>query len=275
MNPNLFRQRKYTFLVNESGESGIENVHGIEERGASPYMTLGGVLIPSQNSQHMRDFLRNVESRIGKKLHCKNLNHTQKRYFARELAKKQILCFGVISFKHTLGIYREEIERDNRKFYNKCAQYLLERLGHFMTRYDVASSDVNVVFEDGNYDYGALRNLIRKCRNNPMRLESRVLEKIIPEQIYNVPKTNEPLLTCADLVAHSLYKVLHRSDRDLGMPEFAYVEELSDKFYSHDLSGKVLHFGVKPVHSLSDLNGGEEVERFLRALKTPPRPRHD
>jgi len=273
MNPNIRKARKYTLFVDESGDSGLTRVNGIEAHGATTYMTMGGVLIPDSHFLHVNKGILKIENTIGRAMHCNELNHMQKRLCALEMSKHQILCFGVISDKRTLQGYREDISRDNALYYNKCAQYLLECLGHFMTRYDIPRDDVNIVFERANYNYSALRNLIRKCQETPFRGQSKTLKKINIDQIFNEPKNEEPLLKFADVVAHALYKTVQRGPRDYGLSEFSYIEHLAGKFYSHDRSGKVVNYGIKPIHNLSELNLDEYALDKFKAMVTVPRPR--
>ena len=137
---------KYLFLVDESGDARIGIIRGGEHGGASPYMTLGGVLIAQDAIEETKDKIRKICLEIGKAtLHCKDLRHFQKLYFAKNMSAMPVTIFGLISNKKTLGGYKEAIEGDSSKFYNTCARYLLERLGEYMSlkKYQVSPSRYN------------------------------------------------------------------------------------------------------------------------------------
>lgn len=44
-------------------------------------------------------------------------------------------------------------------YYNKCAQYLLERIGWFLESRKISSSNVQIIFEKANVDYDKMKNL--------------------------------------------------------------------------------------------------------------------
>ncbi len=47
----------YTFYIDESGDSGTGQVRSGAQGGASPYMTLGGVLVRDSDEQSLSSFL--------------------------------------------------------------------------------------------------------------------------------------------------------------------------------------------------------------------------
>ena len=159
---------KYTLYVDESGQSGIKKVKSDTEGGASRYMTMGGVLVRNENCEHLRKVLAELTSVVGKAdLHCSRLKHNQTVRFAQTLAKEDVVLFGVISLKETLGSYKDDIGNSDKKYYNKCAQYLLEKVGLFLEQVGCNENDISVRFEDGGFDYGGLRGLIYSCRKSP------------------------------------------------------------------------------------------------------------
>ena len=231
----------YTFFVDESGQSGIKKIGGAGNKGASPYMTLGGVLVPNTHKSNILSELNKLIDIYGKKdLHCSRLNHNQICRFARVVALEKVKLFGVISHKATLGTYRTEIKDSDKKYYNKCAQYLLERLAHFLELNNIEETQVSIVFEDGNYDYSALKSLIRSCRRKPMNPASKRLVRINPNSISSKMKEEEPLLQVSDLVAHALYRCVDDSPSTYGIQETRYVDELRCKFFRNQKPKKLL-----------------------------------
>jgi len=264
----MYGNRKYTVFIDESGEAGIERVRNDNTSGASPYLTLGAILIPTSDFDEMRQKLRSIGTELGKSdLHCKKLSHFQKVYFAKEVAKlENILCFGVISKKSTLGSYADRIEKDSSKFYNKCCLYLYEVIGRFLRDAKIGMSEIDFVMEEGNFEYQALRNYLRACRDNPMYPASMMLRYLDPENIKVVSKRDELLLQYADLIAHSIYKAVDKPTSTYGLSEYRYLDELSHRFLKSKTTSKVLGVGLKVIHKLSDLDLDPPTEYFLGRL---------
>lgn len=241
---------RYVFLVDESGDQGLKKVReSVSDRGASPYLTLGGVLIPETHIEATLNCLNDLSSRLGKNLHCADLNHFQTAAFAREAASIKMLAFGVISKKSTLGDYLdgtpdEDIAQD---YYNKCSHYLLELLGKFMSHHDVKSEDVSIVFERKNHDYQRLRSYISAIRKSPKDRRAAFLQSIDPFGITDRSKDEEPLLALADLVAFATFQSVNESQRNYGLPEERYMRELKKRFWRCPDTGQVAHFGLKYI----------------------------
>lgn len=194
---------RFTLVVDESGEAGIRNVRSDSTRGASQYMTLGASLISNRSRKAVEDTLNKISERFGKKsLHCSQLSHNQILHFVSEVTRRKMRLFGVISRKDTLGSYKSDIAGDSSMYYNKCAQYLLERVGWFIKVRKIPSENLDIVFEEANVDYEKMRNLLRKCQSDPKHLKTQKLQYIHVGNIVQKKKSEEPLLKLADLVAH-------------------------------------------------------------------------
>lgn len=258
---------KYTFFVDESGQSGIKIIRSGQKGGASRYMTLGGLLAPHSEIPDLRSDLQELKEEFNKSdLHCTKLNHNQICKFAKRIAERKVLLFGVISMKETLGEYKESIEGSDKHYYNKCAQYILERLALFIYLNNLSGNDFGVCFEEGNFDYAALRNLIRKCIQNPIQPQTRLLKHINPETIISRPKDDEPILQIADLVAHALFRCVDDGPSAYGIKETRYIEELRRRFFSERVSKRVTGHGIFPVHKIEHIRADPEVELFLSNL---------
>lgn len=258
----------YTIYVDESGESGIKKIRTDDSQGASPYMTLGGVLVRDNDKVRLSKKLADILKRMGKKrLHCQRLNHRQKVFFAREMAKEDIKCFGVISRKDTLGHYKTKISNESDLYYNKCCQYLLERVGAFVKETEIPREQLTICFEDGGYNYKKLRNLLWACQDKPIHINTRLLRYIEVSNIVAVPKSDEPLLQMADLVAHSLFKCTDKSESQYNIPETRYLNELQGRFFCEQKSKQILNHGLKAVHSLSQLKLDHDVAHFIHGLR--------
>lgn len=258
----------YTFYVDESGQAGIKKIRTKESGGASPYLTLGGVLVPESEKDRLTGLVLSLAKEFSKpNLHCSKLNHNQIVRFSKELAQARVKLFGVISLKATLGDYANEINHSDKAFYNKNAQYLLERLAHFLELKGIEDKSVSIVFEEGNFDYHKLKALIGKCVHSPQKAATKRLKgRINPSSIKAVPKDGDPLLQLADLAAHALYRLVDDSPSTYGVQEVRYVSELRSKFFSDPSTGLVCGAGIFPVHRLKQIKAEGEVEAFLSEL---------
>lgn len=265
--------RKCTVYIDESGEAGISKIRSETSSGASPYFVLAAAVMPSAVQIAARKTLDEVESRIPRKWrHATELTHAQTTYWARYAATNNLRFFAVISNKSTLGTYSERIARDPDKFYNKCAVYLLEKVGEYIAQVGYVQEPPDVVFESRNHDYDAMRRYILKIKENPLHTEARHLSIYNPFAIVSRSKEEEPLLKYADIASYSVYQCANKSEANFFIPEPRYLLELSKRF-GVDESGKVLHTGIKCIHKLSDLRLDPEIETTLTQLRgtLPPR----
>lgn len=253
----------YTIYIDESGDSGIKKIKSDVEAGASPYMTLGGVLVNDDIYDELLADMEELRKDITRKgsLHCCELNHEQKVRIGKFINSKDIICLGVVSLKATLGGYGNQIGKDNRKYYNKCAFYLLERLGMYVNDNNIAKGDISTIFERGNFNYTALRNFVLKCQDNPKHQNTHYLKKIEAYKIISKLKNEEPLLCLSDYIAHALYKCVY-GDK-LGVTESRYLNEIKSNFYSDSKTGKVMGKGIYAIHSIDDLKLDADIHSFL------------
>lgn len=243
---------KYTLYIDESGDTGIDNVRqGIDTSGASPFLVFGGCLIANQHETELKSLLCRVEESIAKKnLHCAGLSHLALAKFARMVREEaDITCFALISAKDTMGGFKDHIagKGQDQKFYNKFVSYFLERVGHFMLLNGIDSEDVRIVFEDrANHDYQKLRNYLKMIKRNPLdpRL-GHYLGPIDPDKIVSEEKSANELLCYADLVAYSVAAAINASASNFGVPEERYLRELKSKFFCEKETGAVGDFGLK------------------------------
>lgn len=264
---------RFTVFIDESGDSGIGRVRSSETaKGASPYMTMGAALIANDSFEAVRRTLENIATDMGKKaLHCSDLTHYQKIFAIREIAKHKKRLFGVISFKETLGGYKDQISQDNKKYYNKCAQYLLERVGWFMEYNNIPAENLDIVFEEGNFDYERLKIFLRKCQQKPNHTKTARLNNIKVSNISVMSKRDEPLLYMSDMVAHALYKCVDLQEKNHFISEPRYLRELGPRFFGDPKTGLVSGAGLYLVHKMSDLALDKDVEEVISGLRAEPR----
>lgn len=253
----------YTLYVDESGDAGIKKIRDGDQAGASPMMTMGGVLIPDHQLDATRQALGELRAQITKRdhFHCQNMPHEEKVRLAQFVNQLPVILVGVISAKSTLGGYKKEIKEDKNYYYNKCCQYLLERAGMVASSIGLGPDETAIVLEEGNYDYRKLRNLITKCQLNPHHQNTKYLQNISTYQIRSLPKNHDPLLELADLVAHALYRSVWGSK--LGVTEKRYLDEIRTKFFRDKDTGKALGKGLYVVHKPSDLKLATDITTYF------------
>ncbi len=269
---------KYILLVDESGDQGLEKVRTDRDpRGASPFMTLGAASLPLHHRGRLKEFLENISILFGgKDLHCNSLTHIQRSCFARAVSEQRVLLFAVISKKDTLGEYREAIRGDGQanSYYNKCSQYLLELVGHFMSCKGIGASDLSIVFEKKNHNYERLRRYLKAIQEKPIDDRAIHLKKIDSLSISAETKSREPLLALADLVAFSAHATVNKTTENFSIPEQRYFRELKNRFWKND-KGKIANFGVKYIRGPFAMGlTGNELSFALKLYKetSPPPP---
>lgn len=164
----------YTLYVDESGDSATSKIRTTSSSGATPYMVLDTAFVHSNDANYVSEKLLSIQDKIGKNhLHCNELKHFRKRYFARIIADCNTKFFAVISHKKTLGKYKAQIGSDTWKYYHKCLQYLLEIFGMFLQHHQIPPSKVSVAVEKSNsFVLTKFQNYIRHCQNRPEYKES-------------------------------------------------------------------------------------------------------
>lgn len=258
----------FTVFIDESGEAGISKVRSDTQRGASPYFVLGAAVLQPEGIVAAEQLIKRllVEFRPKKWNHATDFEHAAKIYLARQLSTLQVRYFAVVSKKSTLGQYKDMIDADPQLFYNKCVEYLLEKVCAYLIRFEVSDKDFSVILESRNHDYGKMIRCLDKVRANPHHRESRHLRVLNPCGITHRSKDEEPLLKIADLVAHSVYQCVNKSESNHFIPEYRYFEELSIRFGADD-AGKVLGAGLKPIHSVEELELDKQILKAFTSAR--------
>lgn len=264
---------RYTLFVDESGDQGLDKVRGLgSPHGASPYMTLGACLVPDIERSALLSLLDRLASEFKKTdLHCNELNHFQIAKFSRTVAREaRVKLFAIVSKKSTLGTYKNDIsgKGQDQRYYNKCVQYLLERVGEFMLINNISSDSLSIVFETRErHNYQALRAYIRKIIRSPIdERAARFLARIDPLSITDQTKLQQKLLSYADLVAYASYQAVNDAGRNLGVPEQRYMRELKDKFFADEATGLICEKGAKLL-MMRSMQLDEVTAAFFSNLK--------
>ena len=259
---------KFNVYIDESGEAGIGKVRSNTSGGASPYFVMAAVVCQPTAEVLAKNVFQDARDIIGKKRwkHATDLGHRQKVYLAKELNRLPVRFFAVISRKETLGDYGSEIKHDPHKFYNKCAQYLLENICLYLGPHLESDDDLNVYFEQMNHDYDAMRRFLGKVKENPIYSQSKSLKSLNPFGISTLKKGESEVMEIADFVAHSLYQCVNLSEKNFQITEPRYFSELSSRF-AGDKQGNPIGTGLKFVHNLGSMELEAEIEELFRGTR--------
>lgn len=227
--------------------------------------------MPNATKFIARKQIKSFEAKFGRTWkHATELNHSQTVYFSRKSAELNLRFFAVISKKTTLSSYAEDISKSPHKFYNKCTQYLLERVGEYLKGKGMFDSDPDVVFEGRNHNYDSLRRYITKIKGNPQHTEAQNLQCFNPFGFVERSKEEEVLLKYADLAAHAVYQCVNKTPKNYLIPEPRYISELQSRFGA-DEDGKVLGVGLKCIHSIESIGLDSDVKQRIERLRAKPR----
>lgn len=131
---------EYVAYLDESGETGLKNVLGMDAKGSSEWFILSLVLVPKSEEVNIQSWITEVLRETGTKmadLHFKNLPDHLKPTAATILARKPIQGFVVCSNKKNMRRYRNvRAERMGVQdwFYCWLTRLALERASNFIWR---------------------------------------------------------------------------------------------------------------------------------------------
>lgn len=262
--------KRFSLFIDESGDQGLERVMTREVPfGASSYLTMGAVLVPTQFEDKFRQFLDSVQNEMGvSQLHCTDMNHAQVSYFAKKLAELRILCFGVVSKKATLGSYKKQISGEDQAqdYYNKCCHYLFELVGKYAGENDLSARDIAIIFEKKRgHDYRRMERYLKAISDKPIDNRAAKLANLAPFVIEAKTKEEESLLALADATAYSLHKAFCSENNRLKLTEQRYLRELKSKFCKSKETDQIANHGIKFIKGPLAMGLFGEDRRF--ALK--------
>lgn len=261
-----------TIYIDESGDAGVSKIRDEQSGGSSPFFCMGATVMRGASQIEMAKLLDELQEDFRKPKrwkHATDLSHPQKVHFAKRLASKRLRFYGIISNKHTLEGYKEQIDWDPHKFYNKCLSYLLEIIARDLARFGDSFIDPRIIVESRNHDYDALRRYLGKLKENPIYSQSKYLARINPFALVPKAKDEEDLLRIADFVSHSIYSCVNKTLDNFGNVETRYWQEMSSRFAA-DESGRILGSGLKCIHSLKQVNLEREVEQMFKSARAAP-----
>lgn len=261
-----------TVFIDESGETGISKVRTDGSPGASPYFVMAAAVIPSAAQVHARKVLSELKADFDGKdwAHATDLTHWRTKHLCKRISEINMRLFAVVSNKATLGGYADAIDWEPHRFYNKCAHYLLERVGRYFDGKGLFGCDPKVVFEQRNHDFDALRRYIGKIKDKPIHPDAHYLRCFNPFAISVKAKNEEDLLKVADVTANAVYQCVNLTKSNFGIPETSYLQLLQPRFGA-DERGRVLGEGLKCIHSVESVEALPEISALWKGMKAKPR----
>jgi len=263
----------FSIYIDESGEPGISKIRNENEGGASPYFVVGAAVFQPATAINAKAKLASFREKISKKRwkHATDLDHAEKVYFGRICSSINARYFAVISNKSTLAGYKDFIEDDAQKFYNKCVKYLLELICSYLLKAGAREEEISVMLEERNHNYSAMLSYLHSVQQNPMYEQSKSLRILNVFSISKAKKGTEDLLEYADFVSHAVYQLTNKTPKNFFIPEPRYYDEIKKRFAA-DSSGRILGTGIKCIHSLEDLDLDFDIKSLLENSRADPSP---
>jgi hypothetical protein len=220
----------YVLFIDEAGDPGLERVRPIDNSGGSEWLTIGAVLIRTQNEAEPPKWaghiLRDIGIRQRPDLHFRYLSPTRKKRVCDLMATLPAVCFAVSSNKKNMRQHRNakaEKRGGQQWFYNWCARILIERVTHFAaddaTRRNEKPSKVRMVFsERGGHRYSQTQ-AYHELLKQQSRAQTAVLSKRTPRWdvmdyrlVSSAPHREVAGLQLADAVASAFHTAADNLD---------------------------------------------------------------
>ncbi|WP_081533512.1 DUF3800 domain-containing protein [Rhodovulum sp. P5] len=228
--PTSSEPYEYVLYIDEAGDDGLKRVRPIDEKGASEWLVVSGVLIRHTNEssvvEWVRDIRQDINARQAPALHFRNLSPTKKRRACELLVEKPVVCFAVCSNKKNMrGWNNERAARMGGKqwFYNFCVRFLMERVTDFClkdsTRKYGASRYLKVVFSQrGGHSYGQTKAYWELLKAQSLAGTTYLDRWVMRHEVLRfrlvdyVPHTSNAGLQLADAVASAFYQACDTLD---------------------------------------------------------------
>lgn len=259
----------YTVLIDEVGDVGLKDVKPDPSYGPTQYFCACATIIDEDNRFQIEETLTRLPF-FDEILHASRHGHFEKILLARTISKLPVGMFGLISNKLSLLEYLPDASKTPTHFYNKCIQYLLEKVGDALGKFGIPTSDVRIRLEARAQRYSSLLSFIDSIQRNPLDHRSVALRNIDRFSIAAVKKTDDACLPISDFGAHALFSAVRRDARAFGLSEPRYLYECRDRFMAGK-DGSVVGHGIKAIHSLQDLALPGETVAFFQELRNSKR----
>lgn len=262
----------YTVLIDESGDTGLQNVAPDPSSGPTQYFCMAAVFFREENREKIEAKLSSLPFLASGK-HSKHLSHYEKVYLAKTISELPVGIVGVISNKLSLLDYLPKATSTPTHYYNKVSQYLLERVGTSINEFKINKHLVSIRLEAREQQYSSLISFIRKIQDNPLDAKATSLRNINSFSISAVKKKDDRCFILADCASNALFSLVCRDRKRFCLPEPRYLQELAPVFLGNK-QGQIVPYGIKPIHKLEDLGLPIDVKDYLSALRNPQKQYH-
>ena len=254
----------YTVVIDEAGDVGLKDVKPDPSYGPTQYFCVCATIIDEDNRQQIEETLAALPF-FHEIVHANRLGHFEKILLARTISKLPVGMFGLISNKLSLLDYLPDASKTPTHFYNKCLQYLLERVGDALGKFGIPASDVRIRLEARAQRCSSLLSFIESIQKNPLDHRSVALRNIDRFSITAVKKTDDACMPISDFGAHALFTAVRRDARAFGLSEPRYLLECRDRFLAGK-DGSIVGYGIKAIHTLQDLALPADTAAFFKDL---------
>jgi hypothetical protein len=225
------QKNEFTLFVDEAGDPGLRLIAPHDERGASEWFLLGGVLLRRHYEADLVRWVREMRVSLnatqGKSLHFRKLSATKRLAACSLLAKLPVRAFVVASHKTNMKGHQNPRAAKNSSpdwFYNWCLRLLLERVTSAVQqsciRAELKVEPIRIVLaERGGHSYGKtavyLKQLCDQARHGSTVLKRfEVVPDAIDWRMVESVQTNHSAgAQLADIAVSAFYSALRRSGR--------------------------------------------------------------
>ncbi|MGH1355332.1 MAG: DUF3800 domain-containing protein [Thalassovita sp.] len=221
---------EYVLYIDEAGDDGLKRVRPVDERGASEWLVISGVLVRKENEDAVVDWVReirqDIDARQGPALHFRNLSPTKKKRACALLVEKPLVCFAVCSNKKNMRSHSNEraARMGGRQwFYNFCVRFLMERVTDLchsdgIKRYS-QPKNIKVIFSQrGGHSYGQTKAYWQHLKMQAVAGTTYLQKWQMRHEVLKfrlvdyVPHTMNAGLQLADAVASAFYQACDTLD---------------------------------------------------------------
>jgi hypothetical protein len=261
---------EYLAYIDESGETGLRNILGVDTKGSSEWFILSLLLIPKSEEQNIANWVRDMIQRTGRNqlrdLHFAKLPDAYKGDVSTALAEKPVKGFVICSNKKNMRRYRNvRAERMAVKDWYYCwlSRLALERASHFVWRRSVqkygAPKRMKIIFsERGGLRIGQIGAYYHWIKQQSLNDNLYISwgdvewETIHPLPIDKEFHKNLEGLKLADVLAAAFFGAC--DDRQSGPCQPTYAENLRPIVarFPHTNTGRYSGYGVKLLPKWSE-----------------------
>ena len=278
---------EYLAYIDESGETGLKTVLGVDATGSSEWFVLSLVLVPKELEPALHSWITEMLSLTGSKqlkdIHFSKLSEPHRRAVTQLLSQKGVMCFAICSNKKNMKRYRNpraEVMGVNDWFYCWVTRLALERASHFVWRRSIqnhgAPKRMKIIFsERGGLkigQIGAYYEWIKKqSLNDNLYLAWGDIEweTVHPLLIDKDFHKNLPGLKLADIVAAAFYAAADNKQSGPCEPQHAKaLKSVMARFRSNE-TGRYSGYGVKLMPSWGKAKLSADQKRIFEFYGYP------